>query len=276
MRRASPKNSRGRQNDCRSAEGLLHPRPPLTDSRFGAILDSSILIASRSFVLTMKAWRFYGFKDMRLDEVPAPTCLAGHVIAEILCVQPSVTEAQLAFGIPTLAYERIKRRLETEAPVQLFGHEFCARILETGPDVTRFRPGDRVAARAKLPCGECPFAVRGAAHLCRRGPSSDFNCPAVSRNTRLCRRSHWRGGRPHLRQRGGVPAVAQRQRGGGGDGRYPARATRWRSSARAAWAWSACRSRVSAARDASSRWTCARRRADVARTGSRPRHQCHA
>ena len=69
----------------------------------------------------MKAWRFYGFGDMRLDDVPEPICRPGHVIAEPLCVQPSVTEAQLAFGIPTLAYETIKRRLETEAPVQLFG-----------------------------------------------------------------------------------------------------------------------------------------------------------
>ena len=37
-----------------------------------------------------------------------------------------------AFGIRTLAYEKIKKRLETEAPVQLFGHESCVRILEIG------------------------------------------------------------------------------------------------------------------------------------------------
>ena len=79
----------------------------------------------------MKAWRFYGFNDMRLDEVPDPVRREGHVIAEILCVQPSVTEAQLAYGIPTLAYEQIKHRLETEAPIRLFGHEFCARIVES-------------------------------------------------------------------------------------------------------------------------------------------------
>ena len=102
----------------------------------------------------MKAWRFYGFNDMRLDEVPQPRCGPGQVIAEVLCVQPSVTEAQLAQGIPTLAYDRVKRRLETEPPVQLFGHEFCARIVEVGPGVTRFRPGDRVAARAKLKLGD--------------------------------------------------------------------------------------------------------------------------
>ncbi len=125
----------------------------------------------------MKAWRFHAFNDMRLDDVPAPACRPGHVVAQPLCVQPSVTEAQLARGIPTLAYDRVKRRLETEAPLQLFGHEFCARIVETGPGVTRFRPGDRVAARAKLPCGDCSLCRSERSDLCRRGPVIGFDLP---------------------------------------------------------------------------------------------------
>src|SRR5688572_15224006 len=114
---------------------------------------------------------------MRLDEVPVPAIQRGHVLAEILCVQPSVTEAQLAFGIPTLAFESVKQRLETEAPVQLFGHEYCARILETGEGVSRFQRGDRVAARAKLPCGQCALCADGRAHLCRKGPIIGFHLP---------------------------------------------------------------------------------------------------
>src|SRR5437773_8973445 len=125
----------------------------------------------------MKAWRFYGFNDMRLDDVPEPVCGPGHVLVEPLCVQPSVTEAQLACGIPTLAFDRIKRRLEAEAPVQLFGHEFCARILETGRGVTQFHAGDRVAARAKLPCGECPLCRTERSDLCRKGPVIGFDLP---------------------------------------------------------------------------------------------------
>lgn len=125
----------------------------------------------------MKAWRFYGFSDMRLDDIPVPALRPGHVLAQMLCVQPSVTEAQLAFGIPTLAFERIKKRLETEAPVQLFGHEYCARVVEIGEGVTRFRPGDRVAARAKLPCQECPLCLGGRATLCRKGPIIGFQLP---------------------------------------------------------------------------------------------------
>jgi threonine dehydrogenase-like Zn-dependent dehydrogenase len=125
----------------------------------------------------MKAWRFYDFNDLRLDDIPQPECPPGHVIVEPLVVQPSVTEAQLACGIPTLAFDRIKRRLELEAPVQLFGHEFCARIVEVGQGVTRYRPGDRVAARAKLPCLNCSLCNSGRSALCRCGPVIGFDLP---------------------------------------------------------------------------------------------------
>ena len=136
----------------------------------------------------MKAWRFYGFNDMRLDEVPDPVRREGHVIAEILCVQPSVTEAQLAYGIPTLAYEQIKHRLETEAPIRLFGHEFCARIVESDGD-SQFRPGDRVAARAKLPAVNAPFAYRNVGTTAVGDRLSAFSCPAVSPSSPSCPKS---------------------------------------------------------------------------------------
>lgn len=125
----------------------------------------------------MKAWRFYGFGDMRLDDIPVPVVKAKHVLVEPLVVQPSVTEAQLAFGVPTLAYDRVKRRLDTEAPIQLFGHEFCARVVENPSSTSPFRPGDRIAARAKLPCGECPLCLDERSDKCRRGPVIGFDLP---------------------------------------------------------------------------------------------------
>jgi len=125
----------------------------------------------------MRAWRFYGFGDFRLEEVAPPELRPRHVLVEPLCVQPSVTEAQLAFGIPTLAYDRVKRRLEADAPLQLFGHEFCARIIEVGPGVTRFHVGDRVAARAKLPCEQCLLCLSERSSLCRTGPVIGFDQP---------------------------------------------------------------------------------------------------
>ena len=125
----------------------------------------------------MKAWRFYAFGDMRLDDIELGNCPPDHVLVQPMVVQPSVTEAQLAFGIPTLAYENIKGRLENDAPIQLFGHEFCARILEVGSAVTGYAPGDRVAARAKLPCGDCAMCNSERGNDCRRGPIIGFQLP---------------------------------------------------------------------------------------------------
>ena len=103
----------------------------------------------------MKAWRFYAFGDMRLDDIELAACPPDHVLVEPLVVQPSATEAQLAFGIPTLAYDNVKSRLETDAPLQLFGHEFCARIVEVGSAVTGYatrrpRGSPRQAALRRL------------------------------------------------------------------------------------------------------------------------------
>jgi threonine dehydrogenase-like Zn-dependent dehydrogenase len=125
----------------------------------------------------MKAWRFHACRDMRLEEIPEPAWRPGHVVVQPLCVQPSITEALLAQGIPTLAYDRVKRRLELEAPLQLFGHEFCARVVEVGSDTARFQPGDRVAARAKLPCGQCALCQSERSNLCRQGPVIGFDLP---------------------------------------------------------------------------------------------------
>jgi threonine dehydrogenase-like Zn-dependent dehydrogenase len=136
----------------------------------------------------MKAWRFYGFGDMRLDDVPTPERRHRHVLAQVLCVQPSVTEAQLAAGIPTLAFERIKKRLETEVSVQLFGHEFCVRIIEVGEGVTRVGLAivspPEPNSRAKLVRCVCPVNS-----ICAEGgQSSVFSCRGVFLSTPYCRR----------------------------------------------------------------------------------------
>ncbi|MFO0802995.1 MAG: zinc-binding dehydrogenase [Gemmataceae bacterium] len=125
----------------------------------------------------MRAWRFHAFGDLRLDDVPEPAVPPRHVLVEPLVVQPSVTEAQLAFGIPTLAYDRVKKRLDTEAPIQLFGHEFCCRIIGLGEGVNGYAIGDRVAARAKLPCQKCSMCLNERTDLCRKGPVIGFDLP---------------------------------------------------------------------------------------------------
>ena len=140
----------------------------------------------------MKAWRFYGFGDLRLDDVPEPVCQPGHVIAEPLCVQPSVTEAQLAFGIPTLAFETIKRRLETECA----GPIVRARVLRAEWSKSA-RGHARSAGRSHRGTGQT--AVRalpavpldGRAIFAARGRSSASTFRAAFPSAPSCPRSRW-------------------------------------------------------------------------------------
>jgi threonine dehydrogenase-like Zn-dependent dehydrogenase len=46
-----------------------------------------------------------------------------------------------------------------------------------GPGVEGYRPGDRVAARAKLPCGRCVLCQTERGDRCRAGPVIGFDLP---------------------------------------------------------------------------------------------------
>lgn len=48
------------------------------------------------------------------------------------------------------------------------GHEFSATVEETGPDVRKVKPGDRVAVDPLIVCGRCDQCTAGREHLCRK------------------------------------------------------------------------------------------------------------
>lgn len=118
---------------------------------------------------TMKAWRWHDFGDMRLEEVPYPELKPGWVVAKTRVVQPSVTEAIKALGLPTLGVESVRKLIAERAPVQLFGHEFCAEVTEVSDEVSWLESGDRVAAGSYVPCYDCPLCLKGEWYRCRRG-----------------------------------------------------------------------------------------------------------
>jgi threonine dehydrogenase-like Zn-dependent dehydrogenase len=132
----------------------------------------------------MKAWRLYAYGDMRLDEVPEPTVKPGWVKARIRAVQPSITETLLFAGARTYGFGKIEAALAA-GPAQVFGHEFSAEVVETGPGVTALKPGMRVAARGSHPDGIVGFDYPGA--LANTGCSRKAcwrRCPTMSATAR--------------------------------------------------------------------------------------------
>jgi threonine dehydrogenase-like Zn-dependent dehydrogenase len=134
----------------------------------------------------MKALRFYDFGDMRVDEVPLPECGPRDVLMRVRVVQPSVTEAIIGSGRKTIGYERAERRLRSEAPVGLFGHEYCATVVDVGEEVERIQIGDRIVGHSILPCHECALCASGHEHWCRSGPMFGFDMPGALAEYAVC------------------------------------------------------------------------------------------
>ncbi len=96
----------------------------------------------------MKAARFYGPGDLRIEEVPDPKPGRGDVLVQIECA--------LTDGTDLKTFRRGHPLLLSEVPSP-FGHEFCGFDVATGK---------RVVAANSAPCGTCRYCVRGRESLC--------------------------------------------------------------------------------------------------------------
>lgn len=125
----------------------------------------------------MKAWRIYGIRDMRLDDVPMPEIKPGWVLVKVRMVQPSITEVAHFQGSSVGALADVEKLLEEKAPLQMFGHEFCGNVIEVGEDVSHIKVGDRVIYWRRASCHKCALCLAGYEWLCRKGPLLGLDIP---------------------------------------------------------------------------------------------------
>lgn len=104
----------------------------------------------------MKALRFYGVKDVRLDEVPVPSIGADEVLVRVAACAICGTDLRtLRYG-----HTRIKEP-------RIIGHEFSGIIVEVGSGVKDFRVGERVMVVPGIACGSCYYCRHGWENLCQ-------------------------------------------------------------------------------------------------------------
>jgi 2-desacetyl-2-hydroxyethyl bacteriochlorophyllide A dehydrogenase len=53
-------------------------------------------------------------------------------------------------------------------PPMVMGHEMSGIVLETGPGVSRCKPGDRVTVQPILYCGDCTYCRQGLVNICAK------------------------------------------------------------------------------------------------------------
>jgi (R,R)-butanediol dehydrogenase / meso-butanediol dehydrogenase / diacetyl reductase len=117
----------------------------------------------------MRAARFHGAKDIRIEDVPGPN---GDLQYSQVLVRPrwcgicgTDLHEYIAGPIVTAADPH---PLTGAALPQILGHEFAADVEAVGTGVTTVEAGDRVSIMPLAYCGECHYCRRGLNHLCTR------------------------------------------------------------------------------------------------------------
>ena len=108
----------------------------------------------------MKAIVFTAPNQLELQDVPPPKPRDGEVLVRIICVGICGTDLQLFDG--SSGY--LKQGLLNYPFIP--GHEWTGEIVQCGPGVKNFQPGDRVTGECHLGCGECEFCSQGQPNQC--------------------------------------------------------------------------------------------------------------
>jgi threonine dehydrogenase-like Zn-dependent dehydrogenase len=107
----------------------------------------------------MKAVVLQTGNQFKIEEVPEPKLLKNNdVIVRVTKAAICGSDIHAKHGlIPGIA------------PGTVIGHEFVGVLEEIGSEVTRFKPGQRVAVPAATWCGICPSCKRGEVQYCVNG-----------------------------------------------------------------------------------------------------------
>lgn len=136
----------------------------------------------------MKAVRFYGKEDIRVETVPDPQILNPRdAIVRITATAICGSDLHIYGGyIPTMESGDI------------LGHEFMGEVVEVGRENTRLKVGDRVVVPFTIACGRCYFCTEGLWSLCDNSNPNAWMAEKISgyAGSGLFGYSHMYGGYP--------------------------------------------------------------------------------
>lgn len=115
----------------------------------------------------MRAARYHGPRDIRIEEIPEPEAAHHQVMIRIEWCGICGTDLHEYYDGPVFCPTAFEPHPLTGAtsPVVL-GHEFVGIVEAVGPDVTRARMGDRVIVEPRQTCGECDACQSGHHNCC--------------------------------------------------------------------------------------------------------------
>lgn len=124
---------------------------------------------------TMRAARWHGRRDVRVEDVPVPAIGPGELLLRVhWCGICGTDVEEYRDGPAVIPVDRPNAITGQRAPVTL-GHEFAGTVAAAAPDVERFKVGDRVAPDVCLFCGECHYCRRHEYALCESWATIGFH-----------------------------------------------------------------------------------------------------
>ncbi|MBV2153429.1 zinc-binding dehydrogenase [Kitasatospora sp. SUK 42] len=117
----------------------------------------------------MRAARFHGKEDLRIEEVPEPSPGPGQVKLRNAFAGICGSDLHFFFHPESLPFDLDHPHPLTGATLpQILGHEFSGTVIEVGEGVTDVKVGDRGAVYPlAVSCGECAACRRGLPFSCR-------------------------------------------------------------------------------------------------------------
>jgi len=104
-------------------------------------------------------------ESLEVREVDMPQCKPGEVLIKSAACAICKTDTKMFHsGHRDLRLPRV------------LGHEIAGTIVEVGKGVAKFKKGDRVQIAPGLPCGSCPFCLKGISNMCDNMSIIGFHC----------------------------------------------------------------------------------------------------
>ncbi|KAG0647485.1 putative diacetyl reductase [Hyphodiscus hymeniophilus] len=116
----------------------------------------------------MRAARYYGKEDIRVEEIEEPVCKPGQIKIKPAFVGICGTDLHEYLGGPNFAPVKPHAVTKETLPVT-FGHEFSGTVIEVGEGVTGFEIGQKASIQPTIYDGTCPACHRGLENICYNG-----------------------------------------------------------------------------------------------------------
>lgn len=114
----------------------------------------------------MKALRWHGLRDLRVEQIEEPKALPGKVKIKVeWCGICGSDLHEYTAGPIFIPKDTLHPLTNEKAPI-VMGHEFSGQIVEVGEGVTKFKAGDRVVVEPVYACGKCDTCKQGYYNLC--------------------------------------------------------------------------------------------------------------